>query len=147
MAGRNKQACVINYPTLRVLERAVELLRNRYPLDSIGWKGGGKEQAGQAIAAARWAFQLSEDQPCYARKLATAAALFYELITLHPLLDGNKRLATLVLDAFLITNRLPRPKEIYTVALRAAAGELSQEDVNQWLLQVYRAGRARKSGG
>ncbi|WP_131160247.1 Fic family protein [Aeropyrum pernix] len=73
------------------------------------WKGGGREQAEQAIAAARWASRFSSGQPCYARKLAAAAALFYEIIMLHPLVDGNKWLATLVLNAFLARNSLPRP--------------------------------------
>ena len=39
-----KRTCRIHYPTLRVLERAVELLRNRYPLDPIEWKGGGRDR-------------------------------------------------------------------------------------------------------
>ena len=70
-----------------------------------------------------------------------AAVLFYEIITLHPLVDGNKRLATLLLDAFLIKNGLPRPKTIYEAALRAASSEWGQEDVYKWLLRVYNAAK------
>ena len=143
MAGR----CRVHYPSVEVIERAVELLRSRYPQDSIGWRGGGRELAGQAVAAARWAFRFSEGRPCIVRKLAAAAALFYEIIRLHPLVDGNKRLATLVLDAFLIRNRLPRPRRIAGAALRVAAGEWSQEDVYQWLLMVYQESRARSGRG
>ena len=142
-----KRRCRISYPTLMVFERAVDHLRARYPLDPIRWKGGGREQAEQAIAAARWAFRFSKDRPCYARKLTAAAALFYEVITLHPLVDGNKRLATLMLDAFLIKNGLPRPRRIAEAALRVAGGEWGQEDVYQWLLRVYKAWRARRRGG
>ncbi|MCE4612101.1 MAG: Fic family protein [Desulfurococcales archaeon] len=142
----SKRKCRISYPTLRVFERAVDLLRSRYPSDPIRWKGGGREQAEQAIAAAKWAFRFSKDEPCYARKLAAAAALFHEIISLHPLVDGNKRLATLMLDAFLIKNGLPRPRRIAEAALRVAGGDWSQEDVYQWLLRVYRAWRARRSG-
>ena len=107
-------------------------------------EGRRQGQAEQAIAAARWAFRHSRSQPFYARKLAAAATLFHELVTLHPLVDGNKRLATLILDAFLIRNRLPRPRELYGVALQVAAGEWGQEDVRRWLLRVYRASRARR---
>ena len=146
MAG--KRVCRIKYPTLRVFEAAVELLRSRYPDDPLVWKGGGREQVGQAVEAARWAFRFSSGRPCYARKLSAAAALFYEIIMLHPLVDGNKRLATLILDAFLIRNRLPRPKRIAEAALRVAGGEWGQEDVYEWLLRVYRASKARwKKGG
>ena len=142
-----EKACKIRYPTLRLVERAVEKLKEVYPRDLIRWKGGGMDQVGQAIAAARWAFQFSKDQPCYSRQLAAAAAFFYELVMLHPLTDGNKRLASVMLWAFLRVNRLPRPKRIAEAALKVASGEWGQEDVYQWLLRVYRASRVRKRGG
>ncbi|MEB3774427.1 MAG: Fic family protein [Desulfurococcales archaeon] len=75
-------------------------LKALYPDDYIQWKGGGKKQAEQAIAAAKWAFGFSKGKPCYERKLAAAAALFYEIIMLHPLADGNKRLAVVMLGSF-----------------------------------------------
>ena len=55
----SKKTCRIRYPTLRVFERIVEGLGELYPGDPIQWKGGGREQAEQAIAAARWAFRFS----------------------------------------------------------------------------------------
>jgi prophage maintenance system killer protein len=144
----SRRACRIRYPTLRVVERIVEGLRELYPGDPIRWKGGGREQVEQAIAAARWTFRFTRGQPCHARKLAAAAALFYEIITLHPLTDGNKRLATVMLWAFLRVNGLPRPRMIAEAALRVTGGEWGQEDVYQWLLRVYRAWKARgKRGG
>ena len=138
-----KRTCKIRYPPLRFFDIAVKLLKSRYPDDPIAWKGGGREQVKQAIAAARWAFYFSDDKPCYARKIAAAAALFYEIITLHPLVDGNKRLATIALDAFLMRNRLPRPRRIAEAALKVAGREWGQEDVYKWLLRVYRASRSR----
>ncbi len=143
MAG--KSVCRVALPPLRVFEVAVSMLAKRYPVDPIEWKGGGRRQAEQAIAAAKWAFQFSKGRPCHERKLAAAATLFYEIIMLHPLIDGNKRLATLMLDAFLLKNRLPRPRKIYQAALRVAGREWSREDVYRWLLRVYRA--KRPSGG
>jgi len=133
MAG--KKRCKIYYPTPKVFEQAVIRLQGLYPNDLIRWKGGGREQVEQAIVAAQWAFQ---PKPCYARKLAAAAALFYEIIMLHPLTDGNKRLATLMLGAFLALNKLPlpRPGTVYPVALRVASREWGQEDVYHWLLRV-----------
>ena len=110
-------------------------------------EGGGREQVEQAIAAAKWAFQFSRGQPCYARKLAAAVVLFYELVMVHPLTNGNKRLASVMLWAFLRVNRLPRPWNIAEAALKAAGGEWGQEDVYKWLLRVYRASRARRRRG
>lgn len=95
-----KRTCRIRYPTLQVIGQAVEKLKALYPDDYIQWKGGGKKQAEQAIAAAKWAFGFSKGKPCYERKLAAAAALFYEIIMLHPLADGNKRLAVVMLGSF-----------------------------------------------
>ena len=143
----SKKTCRTRYPTLKVFERIVEGLGELYPGDPIQWKGGGREQAEQAIAAARWAFRFSRGQSCYERKLAAAAALFYKTITLHPPTDGNKRLATIMLWAFLRVNSLLRPRRIAEAALRVAGGEWSQEEVYQWLLRVYRASRARKRDG
>ena len=85
-----KRVCRVRYPTLRVIDLAVRLLRARYPGDPIEWKGGGRGQAEAALAAARWAFQASRGRPCSERKLAAAAALFYELITLHPWSTGTR---------------------------------------------------------
>ena len=140
--------CRVFYPTTGTFERAIEKLRQEYPEDSIDWKGGGREQVTQAIAAAKWAFQLSRGKPCYARKLAAGAALFYETAMLHPLIDGNKRLAVVMLAAFLVKNRLPgpRPGSPYRVVLRIVSGEWSQKDVYRWLLRVYRAKRKKRGG-
>jgi len=140
--------CRISYPTVRTFERAVEKLRREYPEDSIDWKGGGREQVMQAIAAARWAFQLSRGKLCYARKIAAGADLFYEVAMLHPLIDGNKRLAVVMLAGFLVMNRLPRPRpgSLYRAVLRVVGGEWSQEDVYRWLLRVYRAKRKKRGG-
>ncbi|MCE4604698.1 MAG: Fic family protein [Aeropyrum sp.] len=137
----------MRYPKLQFVERVVAKLRELYPRDPIGWKGGGREQVEQALEAARWAFHFTKDKPCYARKLAAAAALFTEIILLHPLTDGNKRLATLMLWIFLRVNRLPRPRRIAGAVIRVAGGEWGQEEVYQWLTKVYKAWRARRRVG
>ena len=104
----SKDECQVKYPLLDVVDSAVAKLKELYPEDLIQWKGGGREQVRQAIASAKWAFYYTEGLPCYKRKLA-AAALFYELIILHPLVDGNKRLAVLILAAFLFKKRPTDP--------------------------------------
>ena len=144
-----EKKCRVFYPTTRTFERAVEKLRLEYPEDRIEWKGGGREQVMQAVAAARWAFQSSRGRPCYARKLAAGAALFYEIAMLHPLIDGNKRLSVVMLAAFLVKNRLPGPKpgSLYRAALKVVGGEWTREDVRRWLQRVYKARITRKRGG
>lgn len=53
--------------------------------------------------------------------------LFYELITLHPLLDGNKRLATLALATYAHTNglRISEKDRLKDTAIKTAKGELN----------------------
>ena len=41
---RGKRACRICYPTLQIIERVVEKLRELYPDDYIRWKGNGRER-------------------------------------------------------------------------------------------------------
>ena len=60
---------------------------------------------------------------------------------------GNKRLASVMLWAFLRVNRLPRPRKTAEAALKVADGEWGQEDVYKWLLRVYRASKARRKRG
>lgn len=117
----SEPVCTAAFPCLEALEEAVRLLASRYPEDSIEWRGDGRALALQAVEAARWAFQLEEGD-CIDRGLAAAATLLVELASLHPLTDGNKRLAVLVTAAFLVRNRLPLPGSLYEAALRAAGG-------------------------
>ena len=76
---------------------------------------------------------------CTAKKVAAAAALFYEIVAGHPFTDGNKRLATLMLKAFLIKNGLRRPVA-YHAAIRVARGEWGFEEVYNWLREAIRGG-------
>jgi len=112
------------------------MLASRYRDELIMWKGGGRGQADQALSLARWIFERLHHIPCTQRKLYSTASFFYEIIKLHPLIDGNKRLATLLLDAVLIANGLCRPERIAEAALHVAAGEWGPEDVYHYLLKA-----------
>lgn len=108
---------------------AVEKLRKSYPEDHIRVVSNGVLE--RAIEFAKAAAHYTQGS-CTDKKLAAAAALFYEIIAGHPLTDGNKRLATLVLKAFLLKNGLKRPI-VYGVAIRVARGEWGFEEIYNWL--------------
>ncbi len=93
---------------------AVEKLRTSYPEDHIRVASYGVLE--RAIEFAKAAARYTQGS-CTDKKLAATAALLYEVIVGHPLTDGNKRLATLVLKAFLLKNRLTRPT-VYRAAIR-----------------------------
>lgn len=138
MLEREKRGkCVIYYPTLRTLFYAVERLKTLYPEDDI--RVVSESALGDAISAAKFAATFTEGS-CRERKLVAAATLFYELITRHPLSDGNKRLATVILAAFLKKNSLktPQPGKVWRIAVRVASGEWSFEEVKRWLTRIQR---------
>jgi len=67
---------------------------------------------------------------------AMAAAYMFHIAQNHPFVDGNKRAAALSALVFLNVNgiaELPEPKELETITLQVAAGELSKDTVMQWL--------------
>jgi len=69
--------------------------------------------------------------------LATkAAALFESLVRNHPLLDGNKRLAVVLTWTFLLNNgfRLEHTEDdAYDFTIAAASGELTLQEIREWL--------------
>ncbi len=141
MAGKRgvrkpRRKCKIYYPTVEALLYAVEKLRRAYPEDHIHIAS--KAALERAIESARAAAGYTPGS-CMDKKLSAAATLFYEIVAGHPLTDGNKRLATLVLKAFLLRNGLRRPVA-YRAAIKVASGEWSLEDVYKWLRRVHKGG-------
>lgn len=67
---------------------------------------------------------------------ALAAAYAYGLAKNHPFLDGNKRMAAIACETFLILNGRSftiGEEEKYPVYLALAAGEISEADFAEWL--------------
>jgi len=133
---KSRRRCIIHYPTLKALLYAVERLRRAYPEDHI--RVASRAALERALGSAKTAAGYTPCS-CMDKKVAAAAALFYEIVAGHPLTDGNKRLATLVLKAFLLKNGLKRPVA-YRAAIKVASGEWSLEDVYRWLRRVQKGG-------
>lgn len=65
-----------------------------------------------------------------------AAAYAYGIARNHPFVDGNKRTAFIVARLFLLlngANLVTMQEEKYSTFLALAAGELSEEDLANWL--------------
>ncbi len=76
------------------------------------------------------------------RSCVAAATLFYAIAS-HPLTDGNKRLAVVLLRAFLWANRVRQPDFVYEAAVRVARGEWGVDDVIKWLRRALGAWKPR----
>jgi death-on-curing protein len=67
---------------------------------------------------------------------ALAASYAFGLARNHPFVDGNKRTAAVVMEAFLNANGFElraNDAEIVVTILALAAGELGEEELAQWL--------------
>ncbi|SRR6266705_543940 len=65
-----------------------------------------------------------------------AAFLLYNLVIRHPFINGNKRTAFEVVDAFLELNGYilrAKTDEIYGLVSDISAGKMSQTDVEDWI--------------
>jgi death-on-curing protein len=65
-----------------------------------------------------------------------AAAYAYGIARNHPFVDGNKRTALIVTRLFLLVNGMDlvaTQEEKYSIFLALAAGELSEEDLANWV--------------
>jgi death on curing protein len=65
-----------------------------------------------------------------------SAAYGFHLCKNHPFIDGNKRIALVVMDTFLQKNgyEICAPeKAVYEVIIKLASGELSKEELTEWL--------------
>lgn len=67
---------------------------------------------------------------------ALAAAYAFGLARNHPFVDGNKRIAFLVMIVFLRINEIkfaPLPGEATEIILALAAGEVSEASLTRWI--------------
>jgi death-on-curing protein len=65
-----------------------------------------------------------------------AAAYGYHLCQNHPFVDGNKRIAFVVMDTFLRINGwevVAEERAIYTLMLALASGQIDKPHLAQWL--------------
>jgi len=72
-----------------------------------------------------------------------AAAYGYHLCGNHPFIDGNKRIAFVTMDVFLQQNGLEiiaSEKEAYEMMALLSNGDLSKEELTQWLEKHTRRG-------
>lgn len=67
---------------------------------------------------------------------ADKGPLGFSLVCNHPFLDGNKRVGHLAMEVFLVLNGqelIAEVDEQERVIVRLAAGELSREEVAEWV--------------
>ncbi|MGK7873159.1 MAG: type II toxin-antitoxin system death-on-curing family toxin [Xenococcaceae cyanobacterium] len=85
-----------------------------------------------ALARAKHLYTYQRDASLY----ELAATIGWGLVKNHPFVDGNKRTAFVVMAVFLKVNGIDLivpEMEVVTVMLALAAGDLSEQQLSDWL--------------
>lgn len=106
--------------------------------DTIDTDGGsyGVRDHGLLDAAVAMPRQQFEGKYLHENLSAMAAAYMFHIAQNHPFVDGNKRAAVLSTLAFFTVNKieeLPDPKELESITLQVAAGELDKDALTKWM--------------
>lgn len=81
-------------------------------------------------------FQTFAGQDLYPTILEKAVRLGFGLIRNHPFIDGNKRIGTHAMLVFLELNNVTlfyEDKELISIILSVAAGEVNAEELLKWV--------------
>ena len=119
---------------IRLTKQQVILLHR----DVIAQSGGSPEIRDEGLleSALNAPFQTFAGMELYPTIIDKAAHLGYSLIKNHAFVDGNKRIGTHVMLAFLMLNGIDvdyEDEELIQLILGVAAGKISSEQLLAWL--------------
>ena len=120
---------------MRYLTLAEVLDLHRRVIEQSGGAEGIRELGGveSAVAQPQMTFGGDELYPTIESK---ATALCFSLVMNHPFVDGNKRVGHAAMETFLVLNDHELVVDVddaETVVLTLAAGNLSREELLEWV--------------
>ena len=126
---------------MRFLTLAEVLDLHRRLIQQTRGAGGVRELGGieSAVAQPQMTFGGNELYPTIESK---ATALCFSLVMNHPFLDGNKRIGHAAMETFLVMNGYELSADVddaEKVILTLAAGELSREELLEWVTSHLRS--------
>jgi len=99
----------------------------------LGVRDEGLSESALARPRHRWSFEPETDLP------SLASSHGFGLARNHPFLDGNKRIAFVAMNMFLLINgfeiEAPEP-EVIAVMLQVASGDLDESELTAWIRSV-----------
>ncbi len=122
------------FPKRKVFYYAIDVLRKMFPQDDFTVMNPHVFET--VVADMKWSYKLHGFT-------GAAASLFYDLIMDHPLVDGNKRLASLMLYYYVKKNgyMIRDHDKLYDIAILVAEGKISKQGVIKWLRKRLRKKR------
>jgi death-on-curing protein len=126
---------------MRHLALAEMLALHRMVIEQAGGSSGLRDLGAleSAVAQPRMTFDGADLYPSLIEK---AAALCFSLVKNHPFVDGNKRVGHAAMETLLVLNGCEidaSTDEQERLVLSLAAGQLSREDLVEWLREHIRA--------
>ena len=106
-------------------------------IDQFGGSKGIRDIAGLEAALAR-PYMTFDKRDLYPNTEDKAAAVFESIVINHPFIDGNKRIAYLLLRLTMrIENMtmIASPKEKYDMAIAASMGHIGFDQIRDWILK------------
>ena len=125
---------------MRSLTLAEVLDLHRGVIEQSGGADGVRDLGGveSAVAQPQMSFGNEELYPTIESK---ATALCFSLVMNHPFVDGNKRIGHAAMETFLVMNGFEIVADIddaEKIILTLAAGELSREELLEWVTSHIR---------
>lgn len=120
-----------------ILTKEQVLMLHSRLIEATGGSAGIRDE-GMLDSALSNPFQSFGGESLYPSIQAKAAQLCYGLVKNHAMIDGNKRLGTHVMLVFLALNGYEleySQKELSDTILEVASGEMSAEDLLQWIIR------------
>ena len=114
------------------------LLLHKLIADETGGDPGVRDY-GLLESALESAYQTFDGKELFPSKEEKAAKLGFSLISNHAFVDGNKRIGMYVMLTFLEMNGIhvePDENDIVKVGLSVASGEMSYEDILDWIRKI-----------
>ena len=105
-------------------------------IEQFGGSKGIRDLAGLEAALAR-PYMTFDQQELYPNAADKAAAIFESLIINHPFIDGNKRIAYLMLRLVMRTENITliaSQKEKYDMAITASMGNINFDQIKDWIV-------------
>ena len=120
-----------------ILTKEQVLMLHSQLIEVTGGSAGIRDE-GMLDSALSNPFQSFGGESLYPSIQAKAAQLCYGLVKNHAMIDGNKRLGAHVMLVFLALNGYEleySQKELSDTILAVAAGEMSTENLLQWIIR------------
>ena len=121
---------------MNILSKDQILLMHQALIERFGGIHGIRDE-GLLSSALNAPFQSFDNKDLYPTIAEKAVRLGYGLVMNHPFYDGNKRIGALAMMTMLGLNNMEihtSSDELASVFLRVASGELTNDDLLQWVL-------------